>query len=30
MTRHNPPCNDPACEACWWDALDEETFGEAS
>lgn len=25
MTRHNPPCDDPACDPCWWDAVDRET-----
>lgn len=25
--RHIPPCDDPACDACWWDALDAEQFG---
>lgn len=27
MERHNPPCNDPECMPCWWDALDREMYG---
>ena len=30
MTRHVPPCDDPACMPCWWDALDAEQFAIAA
>jgi hypothetical protein len=26
MIRHIPPCDDPACDSCWWDALDAEMY----
>lgn len=26
LIRHNPPCSDPGCMPCWWDALDREMY----
>lgn len=26
LIRHSPPCDDPACMPCWWDALDREMY----
>jgi hypothetical protein len=26
LIRHSPPCDDPGCMPCWWDALDREMY----
>ena len=26
LERHSPPCKDPDCMPCWWDALDREMY----